>query len=627
MRNFTKNTIAIAILCCSAIGGPLLGQGGSAKVDRDIVSSQIGPIVRQGVANMSAQSEDDWDPYFKTVVKIHEPGIDSRKDQVRAEKAVANALKAKLEASGELWGENQNKTSASWAPTLGTNFFGNSFGGGDPADNALAVSAGGMMISGNNSRFHSYDSTGTQMSSQAFTQFSSAGGVNTGFTYDPKCAYDANADRFAVCFLSGASPSNSKVIVAFSQTNDPSGSWNVYSIPGNVNSLGVWTDFVQIGFSEDEFFVTGNPFTSAGASRGAAVWQIDKANGYAGTALNPVLHYVANGFSLHPVQGGSTLYGPKMYFLESTLSSASSVNLYELTNTISGGGVLNSPVSFNMGTGYSIPPDATQRSVGIKLKTNDTRVQSSYYENGRIEFVLNTGSGGKAGIYHGTGVISPFLLSFSSFTAEVLTMPDYDIAYASIAYAGQQDASGFNHSYIGFNTTGPAHFPGIAAVYVDEQGYSPMVIVKEGVSYINSADNRWGDYADIEERIGHPGEAWVVGTMGNSSNQQRTYIGQLLPPVPVAVAAPVENAAKLEVFPNPSTEKVVFEFPVDEAGEYKVFIRDMQGRTVKLLIENWLQKGTAKLAFLTSHLPAGTYIVAVESDAKQLFTEKMVVRH
>ncbi len=603
-----------------------MGQQSGTKLDREITSTPLGAIERQGVVEMS-EKFDDWDPYFKTVVKIHEPGIDARKDQVRKEKEAANILKAKLEASGELWGQSSSKTSGIWAPTLGTNFFGNSYGGGDPADNALAVSAGGKMISGNNTRFHTYDSTGAQLSSQSFGQFASAGGVSTGFTFDPKCAYDANADRFAAVFLSGASANSSKVIVAFSQSNDPAGNWNVYSIPGNVNSLGVWTDFIQVGFSADEFFITGNPFTSAGASMGAAVWQIDKANGYAGTALNPVLHYVANGFSLHPVQGGSTLYGPNMYFLESTLASASSINLYEITNTIAGGGVLNSPVSFNMGTGYSIPPDATQRSVGIKLRTNDTRVQSSYFENGRIEFVLNTGSGGKAGVYHGTGVISPLLLSFSSFTAEILTLPDYDIAYGSIAYAGEQDVSGFNHSYISFNTTGPAHYPGVAAVQVDEQGYSPMVIIKEGVSYIQSADNRWGDYADIEERIGHPGEAWAVGTMGNNSRQQRTYIGQLLPPVPVGVAPVVENAAKLEVFPNPTTEKVTFEFPVDEAGEYKVYIRDLQGRTVKLLIENWLQRGTAKLAFMTTYLSAGTYIVAVENGEKQLFNEKMVVKH
>lgn len=626
MRNFTKHSLAIVLLGFSAFGTTVLGQGKSDNSNPNATRTFLGPIQRLGVVNMKEKSED-WDPFLKTVVKIHEPGIDWRKDQVREEKAKANAEKAELEAKGMLWNQSSNKSTALWAPTLGTNFFGNSYGGGDPADNALAVSAGGKMISGNNTRFHTYDSTGAQLSSMTFSQFASAGGVNTGFTFDPKCAYDPSADRFVAAFLNGATANSSRVIVAFSQTNDPSGAWNVYAINGNVNNLGVWTDFIQIGFNQDEFFVTGNPFTSAGASQGAAIWQIDKANGYAGTALNPVLHYVANSFSLHPVQGGSTLYGPKMYFLESTLSSAGSISLHEITNTIAGGGVLNSPVTFNLGISYSIPPDATQKSVGIKLKTNDTRVQSSYFENNRIEFVLNTGANGKAGVYHGTGVISPFLLSFSSFSGQILTLPDYDICYPSIAYAGQQDASGFNHSYIAFNTTGPNHFPGMGAVYVDEQGYSPNLIIKEGVSYIQSADNRWGDYADLEERIGHPGEVWAVGTMGNSSHQQRTYIGQLLPPVPVGLDAAEINVAQLEVFPNPSTDKVAFEFPVDVAGEYKVYVRDLQGRTVKLLIENYLQRGTAKLAFNTTHLPAATYYVSVENDSKLLFSEKLLVVH
>jgi hypothetical protein len=56
-------------------------------------------------------------------------------------------------------------------------------------------------------------------------------------------------------------------------------------------------------------------------------------------------------------------------------------------------------------------------------------------------------------------------------------------------------------------------------------------------------------------------------------------------------------------------------------------VRDLQGRTVKMLIENYLQRGKAKLAFNTTYLPAATYFVSVESDSKKLFTEKLVVVH
>jgi hypothetical protein len=624
MRNLYK--FQLLLLLVALFGkGQAMAQQPNAVPGHTAERTVLAPIQRLGVVDMQQQSED-WDPFFKTVQKIHAPGIDARKDQVMALKAEANRVHDALIAAG-VPASTAEKTTTSTAPTLGTNFFGNSYGGGDPADNALAVSEAGLMISGSNTRFHTYDASGTQTSSKSFTQFATAGGVPTSFTFDPKCVYDPNEDRFIVAFINGASSSSSKVVVGFSQTNDPAGLWNVYAINGNVNSLGVWTDFIQLGINNDELFITGNPFTNAGASLGAVVWQISKTEGYTGGTLNPVVHYESGAFSIHPVQGGSTLYGPKMYFLQSELGSSTNVSLYEMTNTIANNGVLNSAVGFTLDVSYGIPPSADQRGTTVNLKTNDTRIQSSYFENGRIEFVLNSAVNSMSGVYHGTGVISPFLLQFSSFTGRLIGYTDLDISYPSIAYAGLQDVSGFNHSYIAFNTTGPNNFPGMAAVYSDETGYSPKVVIKEGVNFINSADQRWGDYADLCERKNHPGEVWAVGTMGNSSQQQRTYIGQLLPPQPVAVTPVVDNGTKMEVFPNPATEIVKFEFPVDEAGEYKVIVRDLEGRMVKLVIQDWLVAGNALLTFNAQHLAAGTYLVSVENDSKQLFTEKLVVNH
>lgn len=625
MRHLYKLQLAVAVMALLGAWNSLRGQQIETNPNPNATRTQLGPITRLGVVDMRAPAEL-WDPVLKTVEKFPMPGIDARKDQVRALKAEANRIHDQMIAEGNP-APSSSKTTALWPPTLGTNFFGNSYGGGDPADNALAVSAGGLMISGNNTRFHTYDENGTQTSSKNFTQFASAGGVNVGFTFDPKCLYDPTEDRFVVAFLNGGTASSSRIIVAFSQTNDPAGSWNVYAINGNVNSMGVWTDFVQMGLNSNELFLTGNPFTNGGSSQGAAIWQIDKANGYNGTALNPVLHYVSSSFSLHPVQGGATLYGPNMFFLESNLGSSNSIALHQITNSIANGGVLNSPVGFNLDISYTIPPDADQRGTSLPLRTNDTRIQSSYYENSRIEFVFNSAVNGRAGICHGTGVIVPFALNFSSFTGRLLGMADLDIAYPAIAYGGQMDVSGFNHSYIAFNTSGANNYPGCAAVYVDEQGFSTHTVIKEGVSFINSGDNRWGDYADLCERTGSPGEVWAVGTMGNGSNQQRTYIGQLLPPQPVSTQPSAVTGAQLDVFPNPTTELVKFHFPVEEAGTYRVVIRDLQGKTVKLLVENWLVAGMATLSFNAVYLPAATYIVSVENDARRLFTERLVVTH
>lgn len=624
MRNLYKVMLATQLLAMQLLVTPVFGQQAN-PIPSTVVRSQLAPIQRLGVVNMR-QASEMWDPVFKTVEKIHTPGIDARKDQVRALKEEANRIHEKLVNEGNA-SEDAAKVTALWPPTLGTTFFGNSYGGGDPADNALAVSAAGNMISGSNTRFHSYTETGTQLNANSFVQFASAGGVSTSFTFDPKCTYDPIEDRFVVVFLNGGSANTSKVIIAFSQTNDPSGSWNVYAINGNVNNLGVWTDFVQVGLNTNELFVTGNPFTNGGSSQGAVIWQINKTEGFTGATLNPVQHYVPGSFSLHPVQGGSTLYGPNMFFLESGLGTSNSITLHQITNSIANNGVLNAGLGFTLDNSYTIPPDADQKGTTINLKTNDTRVQSSYYENSRIEFVLNSSVNGRAGVFHGSGQIVSFALSFSSFTGRNIGYPDLDIAYPSIAYAGQMDLSGVNHSYISYNVSGANFFPGMAAVYSDEIGYSAQTVIKEGVNYINSADNRWGDYGALEERAGHPGEVWAAGTMGNSSRQQRTYIGQLLPPQPVANEPVMVEPVKMEVFPNPITELVKFTFPVEVAGEYKVEIHDMQGKLVKLLIQDWLAAGKALLSFNAEYLPAGTYNVTVRNEEVKLFSEKLVVTH
>ena len=81
----------------------------------------------------------------------------------------------------------------------------------------------------------------------------------------------------------------------------------------------------------------------------------------------------------------------------------------------------------------------------------------------------------------------------------------------------------------------------------------------------------------------------------------------------------------MEIFPNPTMELVKFTFPVEVAGEYKVLIHDMEGKLVKLLVQDWLAAGKAMLSFNAANLPAGTYNVSVLNDHVKLFSDKLVV--
>ena len=87
MRNLYKIrlTIVVGLLFCAGHG---MAQQKQDSPNPNATRTVLGPIQRLGVVDMRAPSED-WDPFFKTVQKIHTPGIDARKDRVMELKAEA----------------------------------------------------------------------------------------------------------------------------------------------------------------------------------------------------------------------------------------------------------------------------------------------------------------------------------------------------------------------------------------------------------------------------------------------------------------------------------------------------------------------------------------------------------
>ncbi|HHG85523.1 MAG TPA: hypothetical protein ENJ82_12320, partial [Bacteroidetes bacterium] len=101
--------------------------------------------------------KDDWNPILKNITKIHAPGVDVRKDEFIRLKAEANALKDASQANTAT--HAAQKTATSTPPTLGQSFIGNSYNNVDPADNSMAVSAAGGVLSAMNTRIETFSST------------------------------------------------------------------------------------------------------------------------------------------------------------------------------------------------------------------------------------------------------------------------------------------------------------------------------------------------------------------------------------------------------------------------------------------------------------------------------------
>ena len=126
-----------------------------------------------------------------------------RLSKVRRQKAEANANYAAIRDQLPASITNASaKTATATPPTLGASFIGNSYNFADPADNAMAVSTAGVVVSAMNTRIHVYSPTGQQLSSTSLFSFGSSANISN-FTFDPKVVYDAVADRFIVVFLAG----------------------------------------------------------------------------------------------------------------------------------------------------------------------------------------------------------------------------------------------------------------------------------------------------------------------------------------------------------------------------------------------------------------------------------------
>lgn len=420
---------------------------------------------------------------------------------------------------------------------------------GIPNDNALAVSNDGIVLTGVNSLLWAYDLKNDTVhivnSYVGLDQVGPDAGGDRGF--DPKLMYDEEADRFILVFLKNNSPSNSKIAVCFSSTNDPNDPWYTYILPGNPLNNNRWTDFPAMSITDDHLFITANliiPDVSWQVGfDGSIIWQLDKHAGFAGdTAMGNRLHhdirfgtrYIRN---LHCVKG----YNGEIdtaYFLSNRNFDLQNDSIFVLSLHSD----LNEPEDLRIRVRradipYGVPPNGRQQDTDQNdptdgLQTNDARVLGAIrMSNGDIQFVSTTRnfSTQRASIYHGT-LHNPGS-SGSFITAQLITDPIKDYGYPNLAWTGNEECD--NEVIIGFNHTSPVDFAGMSAVYYsNDEEYSDVLEIKQGDNYVQRlvGGDRWGDYFGIQTYYPEPGKVFVSGFFGTQTRSNTAYIAELTSP-------------------------------------------------------------------------------------------------
>jgi len=479
----------------------------------------------------------------------------------------------------------------------------------------------------------------TQASLYSFTQVVGLGSKpfgNNHYRYDPKVMYDPEADRFFFVALAGTNNYNN-IILGFSQSNDPAGDWNFYTFYGNYAGDTTWFDYPTIAITHNEVFLSGNKLVYNGSFqtgfRKSIIYQIRKADGYNGQTLTSriwdnVNYGGAPVRNLFPVTGGGSLKGPEQYFLSVRNMSPlnDSVFLVKLGDTINGANNTITVKAMKSNLSYGFPPNGRQPGIKDKLQTNDARVLGAFVEGGEIQFVSTTvqPATGADAIYH--GIIHTYKYS-PTVTASYITVDSMDFAYPNISYSGMN--AGTVTSIISFDYSGPSHFPGLAAVFWDGDGYSDLLQIKTGdssIKLLTDSIQRWGDYTGSQPTWDHIGQVWVVGLYGKQDKAYGDWIALLRSPYSDAPAAPPAQGQTTILYPNPFFQFFRLRFRVNEDTKLQFAIYNVSGALVDELVDADVEHGENELEFNTASLASGQYFIRGRTTNGEVLLNKTFVK-
>lgn len=376
----------------------------------------------------------------------------------------------------------------------------------------------------------------------------------TGTIYDPKIVYDPFTQRYYFVDLDGASSAATNILLAVSQTSDPTGAWNQYRFKTNNGDGAVWFDFPSLGYNKDWIVVSGNMFADAPVYSFSKVklFVIKKSDVLAGLASTPTEISVAQGFTLSPavVADNTTATVPLICTWN---NSSGFYKVFQISGvppaipTLSDIGFpgVGSVNGWDYSTlGYNQAPQLGMTNVSDGMDDGDHRMSNAVLKNGKLWAVHNSWSQ-SSGVYRGvvrwlsinptTAVINEWgkiedtgITNMGSYS-----VPTNSYSYPSIAVNDNEDVMiGFGHhsptlygtaSYV-LRKFGQANF---SSVYQYKNGSS-----KYFKTYGGSA-NRWGDYTMTMVDPSNGTDFWLIGEYadapGGGYDKWGTYWAKIQP--------------------------------------------------------------------------------------------------
>jgi hypothetical protein len=378
---------------------------------------------------------------------------------------------------------------------------------------------------------------------------------NGPFLVNPRAFYDSNDGRFWVAIIQDEDafgvgtncPFQALYWIAVSQTNDPNGSWNVYSFDmanGTQNAV----DYTQFGFDAQAIYFVGNMWNQAVTKfQYTEVFAANKSLMESGSSVTPhgFFNLQLNGVSVDTVQPVETearsYSGPPVGLFVNSLdynfgghmcsTACNGLVVWALANPTSANPSLTS-VLVNTTT-YTLAPEADQPGCTLCVETNGPKISATpVYRSGLISFALETGVNNGTQVVPGIfwGQISPVLSSTGTITGASMFQSGYfnfqgDTAASCGAVMPDEDGNLF----MVFEEMSSSIFPQVS--YVARRVTFTAGLFPDGGVTLRAGDarsfgtSRWGDFNATSYDGVATDNVWFAGEYAASNGSWSTYIG------------------------------------------------------------------------------------------------------
>jgi hypothetical protein len=406
----------------------------------------------------------------------------------------------------------------------------------EPPDQGLCE-GNGFVLEAVNSAYRIYKKSGTSVRGPFnVNDLFNVGGQE--FTSDPRCWYDSGTKTWfaTILFISGGGFGNQGALrLAVSQTSDPRGLWNEYSInttDASQSGCPCFGDQPRIGIDGTNLYVTDDEFSINGPGFfGPEVWAFDKAELVAG---DPTVHFARFAHINAPLapQPALTDANPGAEFFLGSLdpngTGDNRIQVWAMTNEnqVGLGGMPTLSSVIIPSEAYAVPPPAPQKGTKATLDSGDDRMQQVEYAGGTVwgELTTATQPAGDTAVRAGGAwfQVQPQLGSGGIIGASIVRQ-GYLAAKGQyeIYPAVQPDAAG--NAAVVFTLTSSSRFPSAAYATLRASGshFGPAVVAAAGTGHYDKTATRWGDYSfAVPDSSAHT--AWLATEYIPAKSSQTT---------------------------------------------------------------------------------------------------------